>query len=546
MIWRPAADRQSIGMSALQGSRMTDNNSHQPRTDPPRSVDIIVIGAGAAGSVVAARLSESEGCEVLLLEAGADHTGGESTIPGLAFFALDDQVTYANLSVPQPGAGGRQIPVVTGRGLGGGSSVNTMAWWTGHPDDYDDWATGGAYGWSDSDVRPMLRSMEHYALGPDEYRGSGGPMIIDKPRYVGDIDLAFLAACAEADIPSTDDFNGVNRIGAGLAASNIRDGVRHSVVDGYLRAAMRRPRLSVVTGAVVARILIERGRSVGVVLEDGREILARDRIVLCAGAVHSPHLLMRSGIGPAEHLLDHGITVNLDSPGVGVNFHDHPDVLPVWPVQRGRTLLDSRDDEASLAYRLARRGPQATCLSAAAMLPLPGEGAAPALQMLLFGVGIAEGVALEQPAVSVAIGLQTPFSRGTIRLGDDGPLVDPAYFSDDRDVTRLVQGVRIALDIMSRPPIREFCGPALFPDESGTDDELADWVRTTSASFWHPAGSLRMGGDALAPVSPGDLSVKGVDGLYVVDASVMPTLTRGNTQAPVIMIAERAVNLWRR
>lgn len=507
----------------------------------PAEVDVIVVGAGAAGVVVASRMSQNGNRSVLLLEAGTALPTETTRTPAIAYYGLSEQTLYGDVSTSQAGLRGRSVPVPTARGLGGGSSVNLLAWFQGHPADYDGWAAAGATGWSYADVAPVFRGLEHYALGGDSLRGSGGPMVISAPSDVEPLHLAFLEACLGHGVPATSRL-GASRAGAGLVDVNIRDGVRHSVVDGYLIPTGRRANLRIALGCEVGRITFDKTRADGVELRDGRLIRARERVIVCAGALRSPYLLMKSGIGAADHLREHGIAVTVDSPGVGENLHDHPMVQAVWPVHTGRTWLDAQDEWSTRAYRVARRGPLSTLPTTGAMLPLPGEGDAPAVQALFYSVGIGDEGPLTVPAATATVALLTPFSRGRVRLGTDGPSVDPGYLSDPRDAARLRDGLVEVRAIMQSEVARKFCGPAMLPAEGLSTGELETWVRDHAVTQWHPVGSVRMGADQHAPVDPG-LAVKGTEALSVVDASVMPAATRGNTQAPTIMIAERAAAL---
>jgi len=510
----------------------------------PEDADLIIVGAGAAGCALAARLSEQTSDQILVLEAGPAVPDDESIVPGAALARLLGDTLYQDQSVPQSTLGGRTVGLQTGRGLGGGSAVNIMSWFHGHPDDYDGWAAAGATGWSARDVMPIFRQIEHYAFGADRFHGVGGPMVIDAPRDIDLTQMAFIAAGAEAGFPVTRDFNGAQKTGVGLASVNIRDGERHSVVEGYLLPALGRPQLTVRVGQRVDQVLIEDGRATGVLLASGDTIRARRGVVLCAGAVRTPQLLMLSGIGPAAELRRHGIDVMVDSPGVGANFHDHPTVCPVWSVTSGPTLLDAMTAESQRAYALSRRGQFSAFARGTAMLPLPGEGDLPGIQVFFVELGLQPGrLPLETPAVTAVSALLSPTSRGRLTLASadpaDGPVLDPAYLSDPRDRERLQSGLAAIENLFAQPALRAITGQRVLP-APGAD--LNDCIDSTLQTLWHPVGTARMGTDDQAPVSP-ELRVKGVEGLHVADASVMPAITRGNTQAPTIMIAERAARL---
>jgi choline dehydrogenase-like flavoprotein len=508
--------------------------------------DFVIVGGGAAGCVLAARLSEDPGCRVLLLEAGPDLQSPLERTPGAALAFLASDAVYGDVTVSQAAAAGRGIPLPTGRGLGGGSSVNTMTWFQGHPADYDGWRDQGADGWGWEDMLPVARRLEHHILGNDRFHGAGGPMTVDFARDVNPSGLAFIAAGQQLGFPVSRDLNGAARTGFGIAQANIRDGERHSVVDGYLRPALSRPNLTVRTGTAVTRILFAGRQATGVRLQSGQQVTAARGVVAAAGALRTPQLLMLSGIGPADHLQANGISVLADLPGVGANLHDHPMITPVWPVTSGTTLLEAQGKASATAYQLARRGPLASVAQALAMLSLRG-GDAPDLQVYFTLLGFEPGlIPMGQPAVTALTVLLTPASRGTVRLRSadpaEPPAVDPAYLDDEADRKALRLGLEQVRALFRAPALRAITGPPLYPAPAADDGELDAFISESLVSIWHPVGTCRMGRSADSVVSPA-LAVHGLRNLYVADASVMPTITRGNTQAPTIMIAEKAASL---
>lgn len=510
----------------------------------PEEVEFIVVGAGAAGCALAARLSADPACTVLVLEAGECLDGPEFTnqSSAIGLHSPDSPWFWDDQTTPQAALGGRTVSLLTGRALGGGSAINSMVWLRGHPVDYDGWVTAGANGWGWDAVLPVFHAIEQAAPG----NGSGGtdsPMALSDATGLDVFAKAFIAAGGNQGLevlPYIDAGNG--RAGIGPLRSNAVHGKRHSVVDGYLRPALGRPNLTVATASPVARLLTADRAVTGVQLADptGRVIRARRSVVLTAGALRTPQLMMLSGIGPATHLAEHGIATVHDLPGVGANLHDHPLEPLIWPSLAG---VDSPAESG--------HDRQAIHLHAGALLQTDPDASAPDLQLSFVVLRAGpDGSPLPQPIVSCMLTLLTPRSRGTVRLAsaDPGapPLVDPAYLADSRDRDILRDGLVWVRDrLFDDPALRAICGPPMAPDQEVTTNEaldayLAEQVRSTH----HPVGTCRMGTGHGAVVGP-DLAVHGMRGLHVADASIMPSIVRGNTHAATIMIAERAARFLR-
>ncbi len=516
----------------------------------PSEVDYVVVGAGAAGCVLAARLSERAERTVLLVEGGDVLDHGVVGVPA-RFQELEKQPSvYEDLTPPQAGLGGRRLAIHTGRGLGGGSSVNAMGWFSGMPVDYDGWREQGAAGWGWSAVLPYLRRSEDHELGASQWHGAAGPMSVVAPRHLHPITSAFVAAGAADGLDVSDDLNGAVREGVGLAPSNIRDGRRWSVVDGYLRPAMMRDNLLVRADSPVTGLLMDGSRAVGVRTAGPRpgEVRARRGVVVCAGALRTPHLLMLAGIGPAAHLHEHGVGVLVDAPGVGANLHDHPLVPTLWPLRDAAALRDNTYGDAQRTYDLLRRGPLSAVGQGVAVVRTTPGLSAPDVQMPMALLGADAGLApLEADTFGCMVALLTPRSRGTVRLASaeptDSPVVDPRYLDQPEDLNRVRAGVKRLMAIFATAPLAALTGPVAGLSADPDDAELDAYIRGSASPYWHLVGTARMGSDLGAVVDPATMGVHGTRGLFVADASVFPTITRGNTQAPTVAVAERASDL---
>jgi choline dehydrogenase len=523
--------------------------------------DYVIVGAGSAGCVLALRLTENPSTRVLLLEAGPPDDADEIHIPAALNLLFQSTYDWDYHTVPQERAAGRTIYWPRGRMLGGSSSINAMVYIRGSRHDYDGWRDEyGCSGWGYDDLMPYFRRAESNSRGADAYHGGTGPLAVSDLAYQSALNKAFVASARECGLPANEDFNGAQQDGSGFYQVTQSGGRRCSAADAYLRPAMTRPNLEVQTDALVTKVVVEGGRAAGVryLLRGNEETAyAQGEVILSAGAIGSPHLLMLSGIGPADHLRETGILVLVDSPGVGANLADHPVVPALWRTPRVSGLWEKSSPANLIRWRLRHRGPLTSNIAESGGFSRTRPSLrAPDLQWHALPTPYGDqGLADPQVrAFTLLVALIDVGSRGRIWLRSADPrhkpAIDPAYLSDGADIAPLVEGVRMAREFAAAGPLAKVCTEELAPGpEVHTDTEVREFIRREVGTLFHPVGTCAMGGDSrlaaakLTSVVDPELRVRGVEGLRVVDASIMPTVPRGNTNAPTIAMAERAADL---
>ena len=519
--------------------------------------DYVIVGGGSAGCVLANRLSVDPKVSVILLEAGPANTALSLKMPAAMLENLKgDRFNWAFRGEPEPGLNGRHLQHDRGKTLGGSSSINGMVFIRGHAYDFETWRQMGCVGWGYADVLPYFKKLESYPGGDAEFHGQEGPMQVTRPESFDPLTAAFLKAGEQAGYPITNDINGYKQEGFGSLDRSVHGGERWSTARGYLEPAEDRPNLQIVTGAKARRVVFDGNHAHGVLFQDEagveREVTAQNEVILSAGVIGTPHLLMLSGIGPEAHLQDMGIKVLADRQGVGQNLNDHPDFVVQYactqPVTLFRYMTPVKKLFSGVQWFLARRGVCASNHFEGVACLRSGSGVEyPDLQLTLSPIAMKGKTwqPIPQHAFQLHVGLMRAHSRGEVTLRDGNPDTPPRilvnYLDDPRDRDLIIKGIRMIRGLVDQPAFAALCGEEITPGRHlTTDEELGSAVVDGIQTQWHLSGTAKMGlaTDPHAVVDK-DGIVYGVTGLRVVDASIMPQITNGNTNCPTIMIAEK-------
>ena len=519
------------------------------------SFDYIVIGGGSGGSAVAGRLAVDGTRRVCLLEAGGHNNNLLVKTPGCMPFT-PSAASYRFETVPQKGLNGRIGYQPRGRGLGGSSAINAMVYIRGNRWDYDNWAEMGCAGWAYDDVLPYFKRAEANECGADAFHGAGGPLFVSNQRSPNSTSQAFVDAAQSLQLRTNEDFNGERQEGFDLYQVTQHDGERWSASRAYVEPIREQGNFAIRTNTLVERLVIEAGRVTGVMVRRGENsvmLYARRGVVLSAGAFNSPQILMLSGIGPADHLKEHGIEVVLDKPAVGTNLQDHIDYVSSWETTSTQTIGNTFMGKLKMAaafveHRRKRTGPMTTCYAeAGGFWTVTDNAPAPDVQWHFVPVVLEDHGRENVPGhgFSLHADVLRPESQGTVRLRSidaaAAPIIDPNFLDDERDIAVLREGVRLSHRIADAPPLLALGPKDRHPVDYSDDDALDELLRNRADTIYHPVGTCRMGADDEAVVDP-TLKAKGLDGLWVADASVMPKIVTGNTNAPSIMIGERCAD----
>ena len=519
-----------------------------------KTYDYVIVGAGSAGCVLAARLSEESDVSVLVIEAGPPDVKENIQVPAAFGSLLKTDVDWDYATLPEPGCNNRMMYMPRGKTLGGSSSINAMVYIRGNRADYDAWRDLDNPGWGYDDVLPYFKRSEDNERGESEFHGTGGPLSVSESRSNNPMADAFVDAALATGLERNDDFNGAAQDGIGRYQVTQRNGMRCSTAVAFLHPAADRPNLTVETRMHVHRVLLEGTRAVGVVGEQNGEpveIRAEREVLLCAGSYNSPQLLLLSGIGPAEDLAMREIDVVLDLPGVGQNLQDHVQVGGIWTTEEPVSLILGAEPEYQQAFAERGEGPLTSNVAETGGFWRSDEGLdAPDLQfhcapVMFVDEGLGDPIA---HGISFGVCLLTPRSTGSVSLRSNDPAAKPAirhnFYGEPEDVERVLTGLRRVYEISRQPALAPYCKELFVGAASDDDADLRAHMGRSSQVLYHPAGTCAMGSGADAVVDS-ELRVHGIDGLRVVDCSIMPTVVRGNTNAPTIMIGERAADLIR-